>query len=139
MTFGEFVRTKREEASLSQRSFAALLGISPVYTSYFESGKRKPPKRELLLKIAEALHLNKKDTEMMLYLAAQISIIRTTPMISSVIYAVTITRRTRCDWRKNVKSPMKIGLILPNISIINTCNLYFHIIPDFSTAMLTNM
>ena len=69
MTFGDFVKTKREEASLSQRNFAALLGISPVYASYFESGKRKPPKRELLQKIAEVLHLNKRDTETMMYLA----------------------------------------------------------------------
>ena len=71
MTFGDFVKTKREDASLSQRNFAALLGISPVYASYFEPGKRKPPKRELLIKIAEVLHLNKKDTETLLYLAAQ--------------------------------------------------------------------
>ena len=71
MTFGDFVKAKREEASLSQRNFAALLSISPVYASYFESGKRKPPKRELLLKISEVLHLNKKDTQTLLYLAAQ--------------------------------------------------------------------
>ena len=71
MTFGDFVKAKREEASLSQRNFAALLSISPVYASYLESGKRKPPKRELLLKISEVLHLNKKDTQTLLYLAAQ--------------------------------------------------------------------
>lgn len=56
---------------LSQRSLAALLGISPVYLSYLESEKRNPPKRELLLKIAEVLRLGKRDTDMLLYLAAQ--------------------------------------------------------------------
>ena len=69
MTFGDFVKAKREEASLSQRNFAAQLDISPVYVSYIEAGKRKPPKRELLQKIAEVLHLNKRDTETMMYFA----------------------------------------------------------------------
>ncbi|MBQ3265293.1 MAG: helix-turn-helix transcriptional regulator [Ruminococcus sp.] len=71
MTFGDFIKAKREEKMMSQRSFAALLGLSPVYVSYFESGKRNPPKRELLLKISEVLHLDSRDTDTMLYLAAQ--------------------------------------------------------------------
>lgn len=71
MTFGEFIKAKREENMLSQRSFASLLGISPVYASYIESGKRQPPKHDLLVKIAEVLHLDKKDTDMLLFLAVQ--------------------------------------------------------------------
>jgi transcriptional regulator with XRE-family HTH domain len=71
MTFGEFIKAKREERMLSQRSFAAILGISPVYVSYFESGKRKPPKRDLLIRIAEVLHLDSRETDTMLYFAAQ--------------------------------------------------------------------
>ena len=71
MTFGDFIKAKREEAALSQRNFAAQLDISPVYASYIESGKRKPPKRDLLLKIADVLHLDKRDTETMMYLAIE--------------------------------------------------------------------
>lgn len=71
MSFGDFVKAKREEAALSQRNFAAQLDISPVYASYIESGKRKPPKRDLLLKIADVLHLDKRDTETLLFLAVR--------------------------------------------------------------------
>jgi len=71
MTFGEFIKTKREERLMSQRRFAERIGISPVYVSYFETGQRNAPKNEILQKIAEVLNLNDPEKNKMLFLAAQ--------------------------------------------------------------------
>lgn len=71
MTFGEFIRAKREERMLSQRKLAELIGVSPVYVSYFEQGKRNAPKHETLLKIAAALDLSEQEQNKMMFLAVQ--------------------------------------------------------------------
>ena len=71
MTFGEFIREKRKVKGLSQRGFAAMIGVSPVYVSYFESGQRSAPRHEILIKISNALCLDKKEEQKMLLLAAQ--------------------------------------------------------------------
>ena len=57
-TFGEYVRKRRIERNLTLRAMAKILGISPVYQSSIESGKRPAPKYELLQKMVEALDLN---------------------------------------------------------------------------------
>lgn len=71
LTFGEYVREKRKESLLSQREFAARIGVSPVYVSYFESGERNAPKRDRLMKIAEVLNLNEHEKQKLLFLAVQ--------------------------------------------------------------------
>lgn len=71
MTFGEFVRVKRKESLLSQREFAARIGVSPVYVSYFESGERNAPSRKYLMRIAEVLNLDEQEKQNLLFLAAQ--------------------------------------------------------------------
>ena len=71
LTFGEYVREKRKESLLSQREFAARIGVSPVYVSYFESGERNAPKRDRLMKIAEVLNLNEQEKQKLLFLAVQ--------------------------------------------------------------------
>ena len=48
MLFGEFVRLKRRAKKLSIRVLAEMLGISPVYQSSIETGKRYAPSYEIL-------------------------------------------------------------------------------------------
>ena len=71
MTFGEFIKGKREDKMMSQRRFAEQIGVSPVLVSYFESGKRNAPKHETLQRIAEVLNLSDQEKSKMLFLAAQ--------------------------------------------------------------------
>ena len=71
MTFGEFIRAKRKDNMLSQRRFAEMIGLSPVYVSYFENGKRNAPKHDTLLVIATVLNLNDEQQSQMMFLAAQ--------------------------------------------------------------------
>lgn len=71
LTFGEFIKEKRKERMLSQRELAALIGVSPVYVSYFESAKRNAPRHDRLIKIAEVLNLDEQEKQKLLFLAAQ--------------------------------------------------------------------
>ena len=41
-TFGEVLRTLREERGLSQQALAAKAGISQISVSFYEQGKREP-------------------------------------------------------------------------------------------------
>jgi transcriptional regulator with XRE-family HTH domain len=59
VTFGSFIRSKRQEAGYSNLTeFAKLLGISPAYWSRVENDKEKPPTDELIKKAAEILKMN---------------------------------------------------------------------------------
>jgi len=51
-TFGETVRTLREAQSLGLRAAAEQLGISPAYLSRIERGRERPPRPELIRKLA---------------------------------------------------------------------------------------
>lgn len=53
--FGETIREMREAQSLGLRAAAERLGISPAYLSRIERGKERPPKPELIKKIARLL------------------------------------------------------------------------------------
>ncbi len=53
--FGETVREMREAQKLGLRVAAGRLGISPAYLSRIERGKEKPPKPELIKKMAMLL------------------------------------------------------------------------------------
>lgn len=55
MGFGSFVREKREEKGISLNKFAGLLKISPTYWSRVEREVEKPPKDELIQKVAGLL------------------------------------------------------------------------------------
>jgi HTH-type transcriptional regulator, competence development regulator len=50
--FGETVRVLREAQSLGLRAAAEKLGISPAYLSRIERGREKPPRPELIRKMA---------------------------------------------------------------------------------------
>jgi transcriptional regulator with XRE-family HTH domain len=53
--FGQTVREMREARNLGLRAAAEHLGISPAYLSRIERGKERPPKPELIKKIARLL------------------------------------------------------------------------------------
>jgi transcriptional regulator with XRE-family HTH domain len=51
-TFGETVREMREAQKLGLRQAAEELGISPAYLSRIERGREKPPRPELIGRMA---------------------------------------------------------------------------------------
>lgn len=68
--FGEYVKAKRMEKEVNLRKLAELLGIVPAYMSDIEKGRRYPPDKDKLYKIAEVLHLTEAETNEMFDLAA---------------------------------------------------------------------
>lgn len=68
--FGEYVKAKRMEKGVNLRKLAELLGIVPAYMSDIEKGRRYPPDKDKLYKIAEVLHLTEAETNEMFDLAA---------------------------------------------------------------------
>lgn len=59
-TFGEIIKTKREEQNLLLREVSALTSIDQSIISKFEKGERKPT-REQVLKFAEIYNLSQND------------------------------------------------------------------------------
>jgi len=53
--FGEIIREMREAQNLGLRVAAERLGISPAYLSRIERGRERPPKPELVKKMARLL------------------------------------------------------------------------------------
>lgn len=78
-SFGEFVREKRKARKISVRQFATQVDISFVYQSCIERGERSAPSYEILLKIADALYLDKDETSRLLDLASKT---KSVPMVS---------------------------------------------------------
>ena len=54
-SFGETVREMREAQAMGLRAAANNLGISPAYLSRIERGRERPPKPELVKRIATLL------------------------------------------------------------------------------------
>ena len=54
-TFGEFIRSKREQKGLSLRRFAELVGLSPTYVSQVETSAEPPPTADRARKMAKVL------------------------------------------------------------------------------------
>jgi transcriptional regulator with XRE-family HTH domain len=59
-TFGEIIKTRREEQNLLLRQVSALTSIDQSIISKFEKGERKPS-REQVLKLAEIYNLPEND------------------------------------------------------------------------------
>ena len=59
-TFGEIIKTRREEQNLLLRQVSALTNIDQSIISKFEKGERKPS-REQVLKLAEIYNLSEND------------------------------------------------------------------------------
>ena len=61
MSFGAFIREKRQEKGIQMNDFARKLEISPAYWSRIERDMEKPPKDELIHKAAEILGISADD------------------------------------------------------------------------------
>lgn len=68
--FGEYVKEKRLEKGINLRKLAEILDIVPAYMSDIEKGRRYPPDKEKIYKIAEALSLSEIETNKLFDLAA---------------------------------------------------------------------
>jgi len=60
MSFGEYVKVRREIKGKSLRGFAAELGIAPAYLCDIEKGNRNPPEKHLA-KIIELLDISGEE------------------------------------------------------------------------------
>jgi len=61
-TFGEYITEKRKQRTLPASQVCEAVGISISYYCDIEKGRRLPPDRESLAKMAKALHLNDTET-----------------------------------------------------------------------------
>lgn len=69
-TFGAFIRQKRLDRMIKLNAFAKMVGISNVYQSYIETGKRPAPTALILERMACVLNLDSDDLQKMYYLAS---------------------------------------------------------------------
>lgn len=60
-TLGEYIKTNREAAGLSQRQLAARIGIHHSYLARLESGENDSPAAEVLQRIADELEIRSTD------------------------------------------------------------------------------
>lgn len=69
MTFGERVRTLRQEKEMSQRALAGLVGLDVTYLSKIENGHLPSPSQEAILNLARELQA---DSDELMVLADRI-------------------------------------------------------------------
>lgn len=108
--FGEFVKTKRMEKGISLRKLAEELDIVPAYMSDIEKGRRYPPDKEKIYKIAEVLTLDQEETDTLFDLAAYSRANGVSPDLSDYVMGVgnlrTALRKARDinagedDWQR---------------------------------------
>src|SRR3954452_24819978 len=75
MSFGEFIRQRREakrgtDPSFSLRRVAASIGVEPSYLSKVERGDQPPPSEETIVALARELD---EDPDVLLALAGKVS------------------------------------------------------------------
>lgn len=70
-TFGSFICEKRTQKNITLRTLANMIGVSPVYISSMEKGRRSAPKYPVLLRFAQALMLNDDEKILFFDLAAK--------------------------------------------------------------------
>jgi len=61
VTFGEYLKHKREEKQISLREVARTLGVSAPFLSDVENNRRGPLTEERLADLAKGLNLNEKE------------------------------------------------------------------------------
>lgn len=71
MTFGEFIKEKRQLLGITLRAFADEIHIAPSYASDIEKGKRNAPTQDILVMMADVLKLNGEDKNKLFDLAAE--------------------------------------------------------------------
>jgi SOS-response transcriptional repressor LexA len=60
-TVAEYIKAKREEKELSARELAKTAGITGEHIRYIESGQRKTPSFDIVMKILKALHVDLQE------------------------------------------------------------------------------
>ncbi|WP_405354867.1 helix-turn-helix domain-containing protein [Ruminococcus sp.] len=70
-TFGNFVKEKRMKNDFSLKEVAETIGISAVYQSSIEAGKRPAPSYNVLVKLGKVLMLKENELDEMFDLAAK--------------------------------------------------------------------
>ena len=70
-SFGDFLALKRKDAGITIKDMAQKLKISAAYYSYFESGDRKAPEREVQDQLADILELSSAERLQLYDLAGQ--------------------------------------------------------------------
>jgi len=70
-TFGDFLAIKRKDADITIKDMAKKLKISSAYYSYFESGDRKAPERDVQDMIADILELSSAERLLLYDLAGK--------------------------------------------------------------------
>jgi transcriptional regulator with XRE-family HTH domain len=65
VTFGEYLKHKREEKQISLREVARTLGVSAPFLSDVENNRRGPLTEERLADLAKVLNLNEKEKDEM--------------------------------------------------------------------------
>lgn len=71
MVFGDFIRQKRKTQRLSVRALAEIIGISPVYQSSIETGKRSAPSYEVLKRMEKEFALTSEESALFYDLASE--------------------------------------------------------------------
>ncbi|SDZ59742.1 Transcriptional regulator, contains XRE-family HTH domain [Evansella caseinilytica] len=61
MSFGKYLKTKRKEKNFSMNKLGELTGITAMYISQLESGKRVKPSIEVLEKLSGGLEVPYED------------------------------------------------------------------------------
>jgi transcriptional regulator with XRE-family HTH domain len=61
MPFGQIVRARRKEKGIGLNELAERLGLSPAYWSRIERGHEKPPRDEIIERVAAILDLRLDD------------------------------------------------------------------------------
>ncbi len=61
MTFGDYLKTKRKQKSITQGDLAHYLGVSKVYIHQLETGKVDSPSRERCHQIAQFLRVSVEE------------------------------------------------------------------------------
>lgn len=69
--FGEYIRSKRLEKSISVRKIASLLSCSPSYVVSVEKGIRNPFDKERLLQLIDILELSEEEKNTLFDLAGR--------------------------------------------------------------------
>lgn len=90
--FGNFIRQKRTEQNITLRKLANDIGIVPAYMSDIEKGRRYPPDKEKLFKIADVLGFSEDERNIMFDLAAREKVDTVSQDISDYIMDEDIVR-----------------------------------------------
>ena len=71
ISFGQYLRQKREEKQITMRRLCERIDLSPAYLSDIENDRRYPMEGSKLILLARALNLSPEEEEEMFDLAAR--------------------------------------------------------------------